>query len=131
LDKVFSIAQMCAKINYKCTIEAAKSLEQNISANINTIFGSYNREHIQTNYDEQESSSGLVFEEESIEELESLFETEKTEETANLSLNELLVGLKHPAEDLTEKWKLADLFDFEFSTLSSIKKLMIIQDNSR
>ncbi|CAG8825189.1 28477_t:CDS:2, partial [Racocetra persica] len=168
LDKVFSMAQMRAEINYKRTIEAAKSLEQSISANINTIFGSDNREHIQTNYDEQESSSvieletnannenaemiveddsessanedisdewkavlkewseSLVFEEESVEELESLFETE---ETANLSSNELLVGLKHPAEDPTGKWKLANLFDFEFSTPSSIKKLMIIQDN--
>ncbi|CAG8654919.1 14373_t:CDS:2 [Cetraspora pellucida] len=160
LDKVFSMTQMHAKINYKYTIEAAKSLEQNISANINTIFGSYNREYTQTNYDKQESSSileletntnnenakmidnsestvlkewfeGLVFKEESVEELESLFKTEETEETANLSSNELLVGLKHPAEDPTGKWKLANLFDFKFSTLSSIKKLMIIQDNSR
>ncbi|CAG8852821.1 37568_t:CDS:2, partial [Gigaspora margarita] len=113
LDKVFSMAQMCAEINYKRSIEAAKSLEHNILANINTIFGS--DRYKQTNFHdiEQESSDvieletneneemewkavlkewseGLISKKESVEELESLFETEELEETEALSFNELL-----------------------------------------
>ncbi|CAG8448374.1 4051_t:CDS:2 [Scutellospora calospora] len=130
LDKVFSMTQMRAEINYKRTVEAAKSLEQGISANINTIFSSDNHEHIQTNH-KQESSSIIELEtnannenikmiiednlessanediKEGVKELESLFETEETEETANLSSNELLVDLKHPAEDPLENGNLS------------------------
>ncbi|CAG8843659.1 4892_t:CDS:2, partial [Gigaspora margarita] len=164
IEKVFSMAQMRAEINYKCTIEAAKSLEQNILSNINTIFGSDDRKHKQINSDklveqgssnvEQESpsvekespiieletieneemiidddsdlsanedindewksvlkewSEDLISEEESVNEVEGLFF--EIEETEDLSSNELLVGLSHPADDPKGKWKLANLFD--------------------
>ncbi|CAG8610294.1 25750_t:CDS:2 [Dentiscutata erythropus] len=191
LDKVFSMAQMRAEIKYKRIIEAAKSLEQNILANINIIYSSDDHRHkqpnshdieqkssdvidlessdvidlessdiikLETNKNEEmiieddsessvdediseewkavlkEWSEGLISEEESIEEYENLFgtdELEKTEETEDLSFNELLIGLKHPADDVMEKWKLANLFDFEFSTLSSIKNQIKIQDDSK
>ncbi|CAG8829230.1 25388_t:CDS:2, partial [Dentiscutata erythropus] len=60
IEKVFSMAQMRAEIKYKRTIEAAKSLEQNILSNINTMFGSDDRKHKQINSDklvEQGSSN--------------------------------------------------------------------------
>ncbi|CAG8805082.1 41638_t:CDS:2, partial [Gigaspora margarita] len=47
----------------------------------------------------KEWSEGLISEKKSVEELESLFETEKLEETEALFFNELLTGLKHPADD--------------------------------
>ncbi|KAF0464641.1 hypothetical protein F8M41_026470 [Gigaspora margarita] len=79
----------------------------------------------------KEWSEGLISEEESVKGLESLFKMEELEETEALSFNELLTGLKHPADDPMEKCKLVNLFDFKFSTPSSIKNLMKIQDDSR
>ncbi|CAG8793254.1 17871_t:CDS:1, partial [Dentiscutata erythropus] len=75
----------------------------------------------------KEWSEDLISEEESVNKVESLFF--EIEETEDLSSNELLVGLSHPADDPKGKWKLANLFEFEFSTPLSIKNLMIIQDN--
>ncbi|KAF0524593.1 hypothetical protein F8M41_015123 [Gigaspora margarita] len=75
----------------------------------------------------KEWSEDLISEEESVDEVERLFF--EIEETEDLSSNKLLVGLSHPADDPKGKWKLANLFEFEFSTPLSIKNLMIIQDN--
>ncbi|CAG8591159.1 12698_t:CDS:2, partial [Dentiscutata heterogama] len=167
LDKVFSMAQMRAEIKYKCTTEAAKSLEQNILANINIIYSSDDHRYKQPNsHDIEQKSSDVIDLEssdvidlessdvieletneneemiieddseskESIEKHKNLFgmdELKETEETEDLSFNKLLIDLKHPADDVMEKWKLANLFDFEFSTPLSIKNLMKIQDDSK
>ncbi|KAF0465372.1 hypothetical protein F8M41_026287 [Gigaspora margarita] len=50
---------MCAKINYKHAIEAAKSLEQNILANINTIFGSDKYKQANS-YDIEQKGSNII-----------------------------------------------------------------------
>lgn len=73
----------------------------------------------------KEWSEDLVSEE-SVETESSFSETEEMED---LFSNELLVGLNHPAVDPKGKWKLANLFDFEFSTPSPIKNLMKFQEN--
>ncbi|CAG8685959.1 20412_t:CDS:1, partial [Cetraspora pellucida] len=87
LDKVFSITQMHAEINYKYTIKAAKSLEQSILANINTIFGSNNCEHIQTNYDEQESSSIIKLETNANNENTKMIIEDNSESNANKDIS--------------------------------------------
>ncbi|CAG8598700.1 3830_t:CDS:2, partial [Racocetra persica] len=100
---------MQAKINYNHTIEVAKLLEQKLkigqkSSNIVELETSNeNEERIAV--DDSESK-------ESAKEAERLFL--KIKEMKILS-NELLVDLKHPADNSIEKCKLADLFDFEFS----------------
>ncbi|CAG8775972.1 19514_t:CDS:2 [Gigaspora margarita] len=131
-------AQMHAKINYKHSIEAAKSLEHNILANINTIFGSDRYKQTNSHDIEQESFDVIELETDENEEIviednleSSINEDIKLKETEAFSFNELLTGLKYPADDPMRKWKLVNLFDFKFLTPSSIKNLMKIQDDSR
>ncbi|CAG8797917.1 37565_t:CDS:2 [Gigaspora margarita] len=94
-----------AEINYKRTIEAAKSLEQNVSSNINTIFGSDNCKYKQLNSDklveqgssnvEQESSSvekeSPIIELETIENEKMIIDDDDSDSSAN--------------EDINDEWK--------------------------
>ncbi|CAG8602248.1 35306_t:CDS:2, partial [Racocetra persica] len=94
-DKIFSIAQMQAEINYNYTIEAAKLLEQ---SKLEVGQESSNVVELKTGNENEEkiASEDLVSKEESAEEAEKLFlEIEKMEVLSN----ELLVDLKHSADD--------------------------------
>ncbi|CAG8577196.1 5204_t:CDS:2, partial [Scutellospora calospora] len=86
------------EINYKYTIEVAKSLEQNILTNINNIFGSDNHRHKQLNFHniEQESSDVIDLESSDIIDLESSdiieLETNKNKEIIIENNSELSVN---------------------------------------
>ncbi|CAG8806536.1 13986_t:CDS:2, partial [Dentiscutata erythropus] len=113
-DKVFLLAQIYAEITYNCKVEAAQSLEQQMIANIdqqvNFLKLEQNFSTLEQNFFKLKQDFEFLKSDEIINnnDLKSNKEVNKMNSgsedlSLNTNTNKLLLGLKHPADDLVEK----------------------------
>ncbi|CAG8456079.1 11347_t:CDS:2 [Acaulospora morrowiae] len=155
LGKVFSIAQMRAKITYNRAVKIARELEERIRASTityNTENHEFHSKHIPKSV-ETEVEVIINEDEETIvnysEDNEDSLSTNTNVDDEWRSVlnnwsedliienietsNETFMNLNHPADDPVEKWYLTDLFIAEFpapSAIGNLRSIYGISENS-